>query len=43
MKEFNKHTHPTPSGPSSPPLPTSVIAIEGELAKLDKIKHGTKK
>jgi hypothetical protein len=43
MKEFNKHTHPTPAGPSSPPLPTSVIVIKGELAKLDKIKHGTKK
>lgn len=39
MEEFNKHTHPTPAGPSSPPLPTSVIVVKGELSKLVKIKH----
>lgn len=43
MEEFNKHTHPTPAGPSSPPLPTSVIVVKGELSKLVKIKHGTTK
>ena len=39
METFNKHTHPTPAGPSSPPLPNSVISIQTELNKLDKIKH----
>jgi len=39
MEEFNKHTHPTPAGPSSPPLPTNVIVVQGELSKLVKIKH----
>lgn len=39
MEEFNKHTHPTPAGPSSPPLPTNVIVVKGELSKLVKIKH----
>lgn len=39
METFNKHTHPTPSGPSSPPIPPDVIAIKSELTKLSGIKH----
>ena len=39
MSAFNSHTHPTPTGPSGPPIAPELPKVKGLQSKLEKIKQ----